>query len=147
MTPETAADQVRNRLLGGWSLVSWEILDAAGHTTYPLGRDAIGQLLYDAQGRVSAQLARRDQPKFNDDDWQKGSTEEKATAWGNYFGYFGSFTIDEPAHTVIHCIEGSWFPNLVGTEQRRVYRFERDRLILNASTTWGEVRIVWKKGW
>jgi Lipocalin-like domain len=145
MTPETATDHVRNRLLGGWSLVSWEISDSAGHTTYPLGRDAIGQLLYDAQGRVSAQLARPDRSKFNDDDWQKASTEEKATAWGNYFGYFGSFTIDEPAHTVVHHIEGSWFPNLVGTEQRRVYHFEGDRLILNASTAWGEVRIVWNK--
>lgn len=147
MSPEKETDQVRNRLLGGWRLVSWEISDANGHRTYPLGKDAIGQLMYDGQGRVSAQLARRDQAKFSDDDWQKASTEEKASAWGNYFGYFGSFTIDEPARTVVHRIQGSWFPNLLGTEQRRVYRFEGDQLIFNASTAWGENRIVWEKGW
>jgi len=145
MAPETAIDQVRKRLLGGWRLISWQISDTAGHTKYPLGSDAIGQLLYDAQGRVSAQLMRRNQSKFSSDDWQEAGTEEKATAWGNYFGYFGSFTIDEPANTVIHHVEGSWFPNLIGTEQRRVYRFVGDQLILNASTAWGEVKIVWKK--
>jgi hypothetical protein len=145
MTPETTTEQARKRLLGAWRLVSWQISDAAGHTTYPLGKDVTGQLLYDPQGRMSAQLVRRDQPKLISEDWQEASTDEKATAWSNYFGYFGTFTIDASANTVVHHIEGSWFPNLVGTTQRRVYRFEGDQLILNAETTWGQVIIVWEK--
>lgn len=73
-------------------MISWQISDTAGHTTSPLGSDAIGQLLYDAQGRLSAEPVRHNQSKFNSDDWQEAGTEEKATAWGNYFGYFESFT-------------------------------------------------------
>ena len=54
---------------------------------------------------------RRDQPRFQDDDWRKATDEEKAAAWSGYFAYFGSFTVDEGAGIVTHHIEGSWFPN------------------------------------
>jgi hypothetical protein len=47
-------------------------------------------------------------------------------AWVNYFGYFGTYSVDEQNKAVIHRIEGSWFPNLVGTEQIRYYRFVRE---------------------
>jgi hypothetical protein len=68
-----------------------------------------------------------------------------ATAWPNYFGYFGTFTVDEDAQEVVHHIEGGWFPNLVGTKQIRHYRFDGARLVLEADTEWGQVRIVWEK--
>lgn len=61
------------------------------------------------------------------------------------FGYFGSFSIDEDEGAVIHHIEGSWFPNLIGTEQVRFYRFEDEQLVLRADTAWGKVHIVWEK--
>jgi hypothetical protein len=73
------------------------------------------------------------------------TAEEKAAAWGNYFGYFGTYTLDEQAQAITHHIEGSWFPNLVGTRQVRYYHFEGSQLVLDADTEWGQVRIVWKK--
>jgi hypothetical protein len=76
---------------------------------------------------------------------KEAPAEEKAAAWGNYFGYFGTYTLDEQARVLTHHIEGSWFPNLVGTKQVRYYHFEGSRLILDADTEWGQVRIVWKK--
>ena len=66
-------------------------------------------------------------------------------AWVNYFGYFGTYSVDEENKVVIHRLEGSWFPNLVGTEQIRYYRFEGKHLVLEAKTPWGNVRIVWEK--
>ena len=53
---ELLPSQVAERLLGAWRLVSWEAFDSEGHMTYPLGRDAVGQLFYDQAGRMSAQL-------------------------------------------------------------------------------------------
>ena len=145
MTSQPTPDQTREQLLGAWRLISWEAHDATGALKYPLGEDATGQLSYDATGRMSAQLMRRYQDRFVSEDWQQARAEEKAAAWSNYFGYFGTYTIDESIGAVTHHIEGSWFPNLIGTQQIRYYHFEGDQLVLDADTAWGQVRIVWEK--
>ena len=139
-------DDIRDRLIGAWELVTWQSIDEDGSVDYPLGDDAVGELVYDGSAdRVSAQLVAVDQPRFASDDWQQASVEERSAAWPNYFGYFGTFTIDEQAATVTHRIASGWFPNLVGTDQVRRFRFEDDDLVLDAHTTWGRVRIVWRK--
>jgi hypothetical protein len=101
--------------------------------------------MYDQGGRMSAQLVRRDQARFSSEDWQQATVVERATAWMGYFGYFGTYTIDESSNAVVHQIEGSWFPNLVGTQQLRYYRLRENQLLLDADTAWGQVRIVWEK--
>ena len=35
-----------NPLIGTWRLLSWENTDANGHTSYPLGEDAVGYIIY-----------------------------------------------------------------------------------------------------
>jgi hypothetical protein len=142
---ETSPSEVAERLVGAWRLVSWEAFDSEGQVTFPLGRDAIGQLFYDQAGRMSAQLMRRNQAHFESKDWREATIEERASAWLGYFGYFGSYEIDEAAGVVAHLIEGSWFPNLVGKKELRHYRFEGELLVLDANTEWGRVRIVWDK--
>lgn len=76
---------------------------------------------------------------------EKATTEEIVAAWRGYVGYFGTYTIDEKASTVTHHVEGASFPNFVGTNQVRHYRFEGDRLILQADTASGHATIVWKR--
>jgi hypothetical protein len=134
-----------DRLLGSWKVASWRWDDANGSVTSPLGEDPAGVLMYDAAGTVSAQLMRRNQPPFVSDDWRSATAEEKAAAWSGYFAYFGTYTVDESAGTITHHVEGSWFPNLVGTHQVRRFVLAGDRLALSADTEWGEVTIVWEK--
>ncbi len=141
----SSAEYVRARLIGAWRLISWTEDAPTGKVAYPLGEDATGQIIYSADGRVAAQLQRSGIPRFADDDWRKATPDERATAWLGYFGYFGTFAIDERRKAVIHRIEGSWFPNLNGSEQVRFYRFEGDQLVLDADTAWGKVRIIWEK--
>jgi hypothetical protein len=144
----TIADErdVRARLIGSWELVTWQSIGQDDTIGYPLGEDAVGQLMYDDDAdRVCAQLVRVNQPRFASEDWQEATGPEMAAAWPNYFGYFGTFTIDTAAATVTHHIDAGWFPNLVGTQQVRHYRFANDQLVLDADTTWGKVRIVWTK--
>jgi hypothetical protein len=136
---------VHERLLGSWRLQSWDIRSPTGEIEYPLGPDPLGRLIYDPDGSVSAQLMRRDQTRFASDDWRHATVDEKARAWGSYFGYFGTYTIDKEAHAVTHHVEGSWFPNLIGSDEVRYFQFEDDRLILDAETAWGRVKIVWEK--
>jgi hypothetical protein len=134
----------RQQLLGAWRLVSCEETSDGG-VTYPFGSSAIGQISYDVSGRMSAQLARANQVPFSSEDLRESTSQERTMAWENYFGYFGSYTVDEERKTVVHRIEGSWFPNLVGTEQIRHYQFEGKQLVLQANTPWGQVRNVWVK--
>jgi hypothetical protein len=136
---------IRRQLIGSWRLVTWEVCDADGTVTRPLGAGEVGQLMYDEGGRMSAQLMQPDQPRFASDNPRQATPEEKARAWSDYFGYFGTYTIDEHARAVTHHIEGSWFPNLVGEAQKRYYRFDGEQLVLNATTAWGEVLIIWEK--
>jgi hypothetical protein len=132
-------------LVGTWRLISCEEREVGGGVNYPLGPDAIGQISYDAAGRMSAQLMRSNQAQFGREDPLQATTEEKVAAWSNYFGYFGTYMIDSKAATVVHHIEGSWFPNLIGTDHVRYFRFEGERLVLDADTAWGQVRNVWEK--
>jgi len=138
-------EDVRQRLLGSWRLVTWEEHSAGDEVDYPLGPGAVGQLTYSPSGQVSAQLVRPGQSRFADEDWRKATVDERADAWVGYFGYFGRYSIDERAGTVTHHVEGAWFPNLVGTDQVRHYHLDDDILTLDADTAWGRVRIVWER--
>jgi hypothetical protein len=139
------AEEIREKLLGAWSLVSWQSFSDDGSVQYPLGENAVGQLMYSATGRVSAQLARGEQERFNSDDWRRAKPEEMIAAWPSYFGYFGTFTVDADDSAVTHHIEAGWFPNLAGTEQVRHYRLDGDELVLDADTAWDKVRIIWRR--
>lgn len=90
---KTSSGDVRSHLIGAWRLVSWFERTSAGEVTYPLGKDATGQIIYSDDGHVAAQLVRRDVPRFMHDDWRMASADECAQAWKSYFGYFGTFSI------------------------------------------------------
>ncbi|MFZ0640059.1 MAG: lipocalin-like domain-containing protein [Candidatus Acidiferrales bacterium] len=141
----TSVQDIRARLIGAWGLLSMREMGADGKVVYPLGEDAQGQIMYSAEGRMSAQLMRAKTPRFAKDDTREATSEERARAWRDYFGYFGSYSIDAERNAVIHHVEGSWFPNLNGSEQVRVFRFEGERLVLDADTPWGKVQAVWER--
>lgn len=143
-TRKLSAD-VRAQLIGSWRAVSWFEKDADGKLSYPMGQEAYGQLIYTAEGRMSAQLMNVNIGRFAKGDWRVATEEERAKAWMDYFGYWGSFSIAEEKQAVVHHVEGSAFPNIVGTEQVRYFRFAGERLILNADTPWGKVQVEWEK--
>jgi hypothetical protein len=66
-----------------------------------MNEDEIGQLSHVAEGRMSAQLMRRNQAPFSDDHRQNAAAEEKARAWTGYFGYLG------PIHLLRMSVEWS----------------------------------------
>lgn len=140
-----SSEENRARLIGAWRAVSWHEKDAEGHFVFPMGEEAKGQLIYSPEGRMSAHLVSANMARFAKADWRAATAEERAKAWLEYFGYYGAFSIDEEKQAVIHHVEGGSFPNMVGTEQVRYFRFEGDRLILNADTAWGKVQVVWEK--
>ncbi len=140
----TTAQEARETLLGAWQLVSWQEIRPSGTVAYPLGPHAAGRLMYDRSGQMSAQFVRSHR-RFASDDWRQAQPGEMAGAWPDYFGYYGTFHVDPRSSVLVHRIEGSWFPNLVGTEQVRHYHLNGNRLDLAAETARAKVRVVWER--
>ena len=137
--------KLHDQLVGTWRLKASEWRDANGAVESPLGSEPCGLLMYGESGAVSVQLMRPNQSSFADDDWRFASDDEKASAWLGYFCYFGTFSIDEAAGMVTHHVQGSWFPNLVGTEQLRHCVLEGNSLSLTAESSVGRVTLVWER--
>ncbi|HKU95013.1 MAG TPA: lipocalin-like domain-containing protein [Vineibacter sp.] len=141
-----ATDEVRavgQSLVGAWSLLECAEIMPDGSKRLPFGDHARGQVVYTADGRMSAQLVRADRAAFASDDYRGAPVDVLAEAFQQYFGYFGSYTVDAGAGTVTHFIEGASFPNLENEAQVRTFRLEEDRLILEAPTPWGFIRNTW----
>jgi lipocalin-like protein len=141
----TAAEDVRAALVGAWRLLSLTNIQPDGSVDYPLGPEAIGQLVYTQSGRMSAQLMRPGQPRFQAGNAQQATEAELVAAYHNYASYYGSFRIDAEAGAVIHEVEGSLFPNMIGTDQVRYYRIDGDRLDLEAESPAGRAHVAWQK--
>jgi len=137
--------ELRAKLLGSWRFLSGEWLDETGPVESGLGTNPLGLLTYDDSGAVSVQLMRPNQACFASDDWRFATDEEKTAALSAYFCYFGTFVVNEAERTVTHHIAGSWFPNLVGTDQVRSFELDGNTLSLRADGSSGRITIVWER--
>ena len=141
--------KISDEFIGVWNLISFERRTAAGEVTYPMGAKPVGRLTYDALGRMSAQIMRPDRPKFQSASSGRGSAEEKIAAFDGFIAYYGTYVVNEKDHSVIHHVEASLYPNWVGSDQRRLYKFSEGKLILRAINGSGgpgaESRLVWER--
>jgi hypothetical protein len=119
-------------LVSTWQLVLYEARTAAGEIRYPLGQYVVGQLFYDLNGNMSAHVMRVDRPAFASDDAGAGTDAEVRAAFEGHASYFGTCTIDPSARTVIHHVHGASYPNWMGHDQIRYYRFDGPYLVLSS---------------
>ncbi len=132
--------------LGSWGLVSFEHFLPSGEVVKPYGDSPLGSLLYQADGHMSAQLRSGSPKQFASDDDSQAKVEEIVNAWRAYFGYWGTFEIDAEKGVIVHRVEGSSFPNWIGTKQLRYFRFDGpNRLTLEAQSAAGRYKLVWQR--
>jgi len=117
--------------IGTWKLVAYTS-DVDGNITYPLGKDAAGQLMYDTKGYMAAQIVDVNRPKFATEDYRKLTPEETGAAFKGYVAYFGTYEIDEGKEAVIHHVANSLLPNWAGTDLIRLYEFNGNRMTLRS---------------
>jgi hypothetical protein len=135
-----------NSFLGSWSLVSLHDTLPSAEVQKPFGESPMGLILYQADGHMSAQLSVARPKRLVSEDPLCASADEAANAWQTYFGYWGTFQVDADKGVVLHRVEGCSFPNWIGAEQVRHFRFDgADRLILEAQS--GSVRsnLIWQR--
>jgi len=118
-------------LVGPWRLISWEQRTAGGDVSYPYGMSPEGQIVYTANGRMSAQLMN---PGADLAGVTASGTEAIiGSAADTFFAYYGTYELDEWAQTVTHHVEGSLASSWVGSDQVRQFEFLSDgRLQLTA---------------
>jgi lipocalin-like protein len=117
-----------NPLVGTWRLLSWENRSADGTISYPLGRQAVGLIIYTADGYMSVAMMRADREPFAAGDLLGGSSDEKARAAESYVSYCGRYEFRDDS--VIHHVELSLFPNWSGVDQERLVEVTGKRLTL-----------------
>jgi Lipocalin-like domain len=127
----TAQSHGVTSLLGTWRLVSFEARDSEGQLQYPLGKDVCGQLIYDVGGNMSAHVMRDDRPLFAANDPGRGTDAEVRATFDGHASYFGTYAIDPATQTVTHHVRGAWYPNWIGNDQLRHFKFDGSRLVLS----------------
>ena len=79
---------------------------------------------------MSVHLADPARRCFASGDSLRPSPEELKEAFVGYFGYFGTYTVEEGAEVVTFHVEGAAYPNYIGTDQRRFVTLDGNRLTL-----------------
>jgi hypothetical protein len=93
--------------------------------------------MYDAEGNMSALVARANVPVFASGDFRGGTDAEVRAAFDGFVAYFGTYSFNLSAGMVIHHVRSASFPNWTGTEQVRYFKAEGQRLVLSAPISEG----------
>ena len=122
-------------LPGTWTLVAWRRVVDGGATTYPLGEDAEGMLVYTDDGRMAVTLTAAQRPSMPDNDPLGGDVEDRADAYSTCLAYIGTYELRDDA--VVHRIDLSLYPQWAGAEQVRAFTYTGDELVLKTPPVQG----------
>ena len=124
----------RERLIGAWHLAHIESPSGDGKTM-DVPRP-IGMLVYTRDGHVSVQLM---YPKA-------ASTVSNQYVLNGYEASFGSFEVNESAHTVTHHVQGSNTGDLlIGKDLPRIFDFTEDgHLIIRSANPEEHWSVTWE---
>lgn len=147
-----------HRLVGTWTLLSFETSTADKRIRYPFGRYPAGYLIYTADGWMSVAI-------MPERRWVSvpalGAGEQRASgrSWlsvrqltrlaryvlsaTRYISYSGPYVVD--GDRVIHHVAVSQMPGWLQTAQERTVQVQDNRLVLIAETAGGCQRFVWER--
>jgi hypothetical protein len=121
----------RDSLVGSWCLLHWSIEYPGGRATArPFGADASGLLVYSADGWMSATMSHGVRSALANGPGRAASDESRARAFSEYLSYAGRWELR--GTDIVHEVEWSLNPALIGTQQLRHARLLGDRLELIA---------------
>jgi hypothetical protein len=130
-------------LVGTWRLESWKCTWADGTVTLPYGGNPKGYYIFNEDGYSSATL-------MSGEPVEPSSTDPVRAAFGPCLAYSGRYEINIDK-VVIHC-EVSSFPQWVGSDQVRFFKFMNEGDTLTLSTAPSKVQdkeftvaLVWQR--
>jgi len=140
-TPQSAekpdSASAKDKLIGAWRLAWEDEQGTDGKMKHIV--DHKGTIVYTRDGHMSVQimLPSTDAPRDVDNPVKYDQ--------GGYEAYYGSYEVNEQAHTVTHHVQGALVRALVGKDLTRVYRFSDGQLILKSSRPDEHWTIAWER--
>jgi len=123
----------RDRFIGAWRLAWMEEIGPDGRVTRTA--DRTGTLMYTRDGRMSVQI------QFP----QSQASVSNDYVLSGYEASFGTFEVNEEAHTITRHVEGSITRGLVGKSLTRAYRFSDGRLTMRSVRPEERWSVTWER--
>jgi Lipocalin-like domain len=138
---------LKDQLVGTWMIVSTDGTRPDGTKFQPFGPNPKGILVLDGNGRTSFILVSSDRPKFASNNRNTGTADENKAAMQGGLAFFGTWSVDEAAKSLITRIEGSTFPNDGHELKRTITSLTDDELkyINPAVSVGGSAETVWRR--
>jgi len=125
---------IRARFVGAWRLVS---LEAPGSDGKIQRADSTGLLVFTPDSHMSVQVMERNpQPQAHAGPEQYSQ--------GGYEATFGTFEIDESAHTFTFHVEGALVRTLIGKDLPRAFEFSGKQLIVKSTSAEEHWKVTWE---
>lgn len=137
-------------IVGTWRLVTFEDVEN-GKVIRRFGDKPNGLFVYTPDGHVIIHIANPANPnciapskksglgKKDDLALPECSSEQMRALLDGTVAYWGSYRIDAAAGDVIHIVKADLSNGYIGTDQRRPFRLDGDRLVIGDGKTWTRV--------
>jgi len=128
---------LRNRLVGAWRL-AW--LEEEGADGKIHRADCTGLLVYTRDGHMSVQVMYRNPPANSPAGANAAPVQY---AQGGYEASFGTYEINERAHTFTYHVEGALVQTLIGKDLPRAFELSDKQLIVKSTRADEHWRVAW----
>lgn len=141
--PTSSSRGPTQAIVGSWQLMTRTVTRANGSTVIDpvLGEKPTGRLVYDAGGAMMLQMMRTGRKDAITPQADVAAKPNPRVILG-YDSYFGRYTVDEKAGTVTHHVEGSLFPEDLGSDWVRPFTLKGDTLTLRLASADGLTRTL-----
>jgi Lipocalin-like domain len=126
---------VRERFVGAWRLVS---LEAPGPDGKIQKANSTGMFVFTRDGHASVQVMERNPPP-------QAAAGPGQYSQGGYEATFGTYEVDESAHTFTFHVEGALVRNLIGKDLPRSFEFAGKQLIVKSTRPEEHWRVAWER--
>jgi hypothetical protein len=125
---------IQERFVGAWRLASLEQQSADGKAHRS---DSTGLLVFTRDGHMSVQVMER-----NPQAQTPAGPEQYSQ--GGYEASFGTYAIDDSAHTFTFHVEGALVRTLIGKDLPRTFEFSGKQLIVKSTSPDEHWRVAWE---
>ena len=141
-----AVAQTAKELVGTWSMVSNVNVRPDGSKVDLFGPNPKAMVMFDGNGHFVLDQGNPNLPKFKSNNRAQGTPEENQAVVQGSLSYHGTYSVADKVLTFK--VEGSSFPNWVGTDQKRtITSFTGDDLRWTnpGASVGGSADTVWKR--
>jgi hypothetical protein len=145
--PAAPAKSMKEAIVGTWSLLIDDAVKPDGTHVPNFGPNPIGVAMFSADGHFTVAITRAGRPKFASNNRTTGTADENKAVVAGSNAFFGSYGVNEADKTLTLRVDGSTYPNLEGTTQKRTITSltAGDELTWTNPANHGEVAWKWVK--